>query len=129
MRRARASLLVLAIASTACFATAKPNIVSPRQQQLFQKDQVGKNLDALRDAAIAASEREFPLISDVAARQVLLFVKSMNNILIADEIFGWQQIMASALDQLDKWLHGNSVALLDPYLNLVRISLAGATPR
>jgi hypothetical protein len=122
---ARLAVLMAVLLSAGCVPTTARPIVTPRQRQNFQRDQVGKNLDRLAEAATAANDSDPPIVSRETARQIVLSCKTLMQVVL-DAPIGWQKVVINAVEELRLWLGGNERLLFGPYIDLVKLAAEGS---
>ncbi len=113
---------LLALPSSTGCAKTPPNL-TPAGKAAFQKTQVLKSLDLLRDIAIDA-EAAGVLKTD-ATRQVVEYHRSAIQIMHASDT-GWRAAVVQGLDELQGKLPAEAMQKIAPYIALLRAVLAEA---
>lgn len=110
---------LLALPSSSC-AKAPPNL-TPSGKAAFQKTQVLKSLDLLRDIAIEAESSGILKTPD--ARKVVQYHKDTVLIMQASDL-GWKAAVQSGLDALVRELPAEAGQKIAPYVALLKAVLA-----
>ena len=122
MRFAVVALLMF-LASPGC--ASAPVTHSPEASAAYAKTRAIKVLDLLRDTAVAAEAQTPPLISTDDARKVVTWHRAALKIM--DAAGDWKALVGTSLDELLKTVSESTQARLQPYVELVRVILKGAS--
>ncbi len=116
------ALMVLsAMLSSAGCAKAPPNL-TPAAQHAFYGTQVFKDLDRLREVAVAAHATVPPLLSAPETLAVVEWHKAAL-ITIHNAPAGWKSTVLTGLDETLKNFSPKARETLSPYVGLVRVIL------
>lgn len=116
------ALMVLsAMLSSAGCAKAPPNL-TPAAQHAFYGAQVIKDLDRLREVAVAAHATVPPLLSSPETLAVVEWHKAAI-VTIHDAPAGWKATVQTGLDQMLQTLSPKAREAIAPYIGLVRAIL------
>jgi hypothetical protein len=105
---------LLALPSASC-TKAPPNL-TPKGKAAFQKLAVLKDLDLLRDIAIAANDNG--VLSEADTRKVVQYHKSTVLIMQASDL-GWKAAVEQGLTELKTNLTSPGAQRLLPYITLI----------
>ena len=112
----------LALPSGGCAKT--PPTLSPQGKAAFQKTQVLKSLDLLRDIAIDAESAGVLKTDDT--RKVVEYHRSAIQVMHASDT-GWRAAVVQGLDELQHGLPAAAAEKIAPYVALLRAVLAEAS--
>src|SRR5678815_1041222 len=110
---------LLSLPSASC-TKAPPNL-TPAGKAAFQKTQVLKSLDLLRDIAIDAEANGVLHTAD--ARKIVSYHRDTVAIMQASDL-GWKAAVATGLDVLVKELPPDAGQKIAPYVALLKVVLA-----
>lgn len=114
-------LLGCVLALTGCADHAPPNL-SPAATVAWQKTQVIRGLDILRDTAIDANATTPPVMVTATTRKVVQFHQSAL-LIIKDSSGGWAPLVSTSLSEVVKHLPAKERDVLAPYVSLVKALL------
>lgn len=120
--KTRIGLLLISISFAAC--ASAPTGLSPKGVEAFNKTQIIKSLDTLRDIAIDGEKTEPKLISTDTTRKIVLYHRSALLIIDAQ---GAKAITLVSLDEVVKNLPEKEKNTLGPYIDLVKIVIKQVT--
>jgi hypothetical protein len=122
--RSAVLLFIVGLLVTSC--AKHPPALTPVGVAAFQRTEVQKNLDLLRDIAQAANAQTPPLISTATTRKVTTYHLSAIRI-IHDSAAGWQAAVTTGLDEVLKDVPATERAVLAPYVTLIKAVLTEVT--
>ena len=119
-------LLIVAFVFTGACAGTPPPALTPIATAQFSATQVIKDIDVVRDFAIAANAQTPPLITTAGTRIIVSFHESVVAIINASPA-GWKATVIAALGQLKSNLSATDWAIVSPYVALLQTVIAGVS--
>lgn len=113
------ALLVLALIFSACSHTP-PNL-SPAGASAFQRHEIQRDLDLVRDVAIDAQAQM--VLSEATTRKIVMWHRSAITIMHNAQT-GWVAAVTTSLDELVRDLPPDEAKVITAYVALVKTVLA-----